>query len=195
MNDLETVGNAQISTSVKKYGSGSIYFDGTGDWLATPARPSLAFGIAPFTLEAWVYPTTLFGTKPILESRSSAGSSAGYAWLVNSSGYLNVYTNGAFLGASSSALTANVWTHVALVRTGTGTNQTTYYINGVASGTITMSGNFTDAITLETKVGGSTSSGEVWVGYMDDLRITNGYARYTGNFTPPTAAFSNTGPT
>ena len=195
MNDLETVGNAQISTSVVKYGTGSIYLDGTGDWLATPANPSLAFGTAPFTLEAWVYPTTLSGTKPILESRTSASSPAGYAWLVNSSGYLNVYTNGGFLGASSSALTANVWTHVALVRTGTGTNQATYYINGTAAGTITMSGNFTDALTVETKVGGSTSSGEVWIGYIDDLRITKGYARYTTTFTPPTVAFPNTGPT
>jgi hypothetical protein len=146
-------------------------------------------------LEAWVYPTTLSGTKPILESRSAASSAAGYAWLVNSSGFLNVFTNNGFLGASSSALTANVWTHVALVRTGTGTNQTTYYINGVASGTITMSGNFTDALTSETKVGGSTSAGEVWVGYIDDLRITNGVARYTAAFTPPTVAFSDIGPT
>jgi hypothetical protein len=32
-NNLETVGNAQIDTSVKKYGTGSMEFDGTGDYL------------------------------------------------------------------------------------------------------------------------------------------------------------------
>jgi hypothetical protein len=44
MNDLETVGNAQISTSVKKYGTGSMYFDGTGDWLSVPKCQTLEFG-------------------------------------------------------------------------------------------------------------------------------------------------------
>ena len=164
-----------------------MYFDGTGDWLSSPPAVNLSYSSGNFTIEAWVYPTTLSGTKPIVESRSSAASTTGYAWLVNSSGYLNVYVNG-FLGQSSSALTANVWTYVALVRTGTGTNQTTYYINGIASGTITMSGNITDPISYETKIGGSTSAGEVWVGYIDDLRITKGYARYTTNFTAPTSA-------
>ena len=187
-NDLETVGNAQISTTQSKFGGSSMYFDGTGDWLAAPASPTMALGGGQFTIEAWVYPTTLAGTKPIIECRTSASSTAGYAFLVDSSGNLAVYVNG-FLGASTTALSANAWTHVALVRTGTGSNQTTYYINGVASGTITMSGNFTDAISTVTRVGGSTTASEVWVGYINDLRVTRGYARYTANFTAPTAAF------
>ena len=189
-NDLETVGNAQISTSVKKFGTGSIYLDGD-DSLVLPANPALALDGGAFTIEAWVYPTTLSGTKPIIECRTSGSSSAGYAFLVNSSGNLNVYTAGSFLGASSTALSANTWTHVALVRTGTGGNQTTYYINGTASGSITMSGNFTDAYTTITRIGASTTAGEFWPGYIDELRVTKGVARYTSSFTPPTAAFPN----
>ena len=194
MNDLETVGNAQISTSVKKYGTGSMYFDGSGDYLASPPTPNLTYGTGNFTIEAWVYLTTTGTIRPIVECRSGGGSTAGYAFLVDENNYLNVYSNG-FKGTSSSTITGSSWTHVALVRAGTGTNQTTYYINGTASGTITLSGNLTDANTNQTIVGNSLSSGGQFNGYIDDLRITNGYARYTSTFTPPTAAFPDIGPT
>jgi hypothetical protein len=183
-NDLETVGNAQISTSVKKFGTGSIYVPSSGEALYIRPNPSLAFGNGAFTMEAWVYPTTLAGANSIYECRASGSSSSGFSFLV-SSGNLVVYTAGAYLAASSTAISANTWTHIALVRSGIGSNQTTYYINGTASGTITMSGNFTDANSITTKIG------EFWPGYIDDLRITKGVARYTANFTPPTAAFPN----
>jgi len=193
MNDLETVGNAQISTSVKKYGTGSISFDGSGDYLASPPTPNLTYGTGNFTIEAWVYLTSTGTIRPIVECRSGGGSTAGYAFLVDENNYLNVFSNG-FKGTSSSTITGSSWTHVALVRTGTGTNQTTYYINGTASGTITLSGNLTDANTNQTIVGNSLSSGGQFNGYIDDLRITKGYARYTANFTAPTSALSDTGP-
>lgn len=183
---VETVSGARASTTTAKYGDTSIFFNGSTDSLVMPASPLLAYGTENFTIEAWVYPTTLSGTKPIIESRSSGASATGYAFLVNSSGQLNVYLSNGFLGASTTALQANVWSHVALVRTGTGSNQTRYFINGVAAGTITMSNNLTDAIANITRVGASTSAGELWPGYISDLRITRGHARYTANFTPPT---------
>lgn len=174
--------------SFSPYGSvWSNYFDNTGDYLSIAANAALSFGTGAFTLEAWVYNTTGWSTDPIFESRSSGGSSGGYAFLVNSSGYLNVYQAGSFLGNSTTALATNTWYHVALVRSGTGTNQTTYYINGVASGTITLSANLTDGSSNETKIGGSTTAGENWGGYISNARIVKGTAVYTSNFTPPTA--------
>ena len=62
MNDLETVGNAQISTSVKKYGTGSMYFDGTGDWLVGVVNPNLGFSSGNFTIEGWAYVTSIGAT-------------------------------------------------------------------------------------------------------------------------------------
>lgn len=173
--------------SFSPYGSvWSNYFDNTGDYLSIPANAAMSFGTGAFTLEAWVYNTTGWSTDPIFESRSSGGSSGGYAFLVNSSGYLDVYQSGAFLGTSTTALATNTWYHVALVRSGTGTNQTTYYINGVAAGTITLSANLTDGASNETKIGGSTTAGENWGGYISNARIVKGTAVYTSNFTPST---------
>jgi len=53
-NDLETVGNAQISTAQSKWGGSSISFDGTGDWLLIPDQPPQRIGTGNFTIEMWV---------------------------------------------------------------------------------------------------------------------------------------------
>lgn len=178
-----------ISTATSGYSSsiygGSAYFDNSEDYLTAPASAALSLGTGNFTLEAWVYNVSGFSTDPIFECRSSSSSATGYAFAATTGGYLNVYTNGAFAGQSSTVLTTGTWNHVALVRTGTGANQTTYYINGVASGTITLAGNFTDASSAVTTIGGSTSAGENWGGYISDARIIKGTALYTNNFIPP----------
>lgn len=166
---------------------GSAYFDNNGDYLSVPASSNLSFGLNNFTIEAWVYGSGSFSTDPICESRASNLSTGGYAFLVTSSGNLNVYTAGGFVGASTGTISPGSWNHVALVRSGVGVNQTTYYINGVASGTITLSSTLTDPATNETKIGGSTTVGENWGGFISNLRIVNGTAVYTSSFTPPTS--------
>jgi hypothetical protein len=174
----------QVTTALDTTYLGSGYFDGTGDYLSVPANTALALGTGNFTLEAWVYATTAFTTNPFFESRSSAASATGYALLVNS-GNVKLYTNSGFAGTSTATLAINSWNHVALVRSGTGANQTTFYINGVASGSFTFAGNLTDATTNETKIGASTSGGELWFGYISNARIVKGTAFYTANFAPP----------
>lgn len=182
-NDLETVGNAQISTSVKKYGTGSLAFDGTGDWLLVPDNTNLQLGSGSFTVEGWVN-LALLGSARGLVSKGT--STTGWSLSVNSLNQV-VFTDATTAITTTTALMANTWYHVAVVRSGTGTNQTVIYIDGVSSATGTSASNFNQTSVMY--VGADRTGGSALNGYLDDLRITKGYARYTSTFTPPTAAF------
>lgn len=195
MNDLETVGNAQISTSVVKYGTGSMYFDGSGDWLLGQVSQNLSFGTGDFTIEGWGYVTSIDGTYRCIISIGAP------VQIYARSGTIEVYFNDtddqstyivSNMTGPASSVSANTWFHFAVVRNGT---TFTAYVNGVA-GTPTTGVSAQVALSAYPFALGiyTPSSSYPFTGYIDDLRITKGYARYTANFTPPTAAFSNTGP-
>jgi hypothetical protein len=186
MNDLETVGNAQISTSVKKYGTGSMAFDGSGDWLNAISSPNYGYGTGDFTIEFWSYPTSASGVQVFLDQRTGAATSA-VPTVYTSSGTIYYYVSGNNR-ITGSSLSLNQWSHIAICRSGTSTK---LFINGTQSGST-----FTDTTTYlnaPVRIGdGNDGAGPYpYSGYIDDFRITKGYARYTSNFTPPTAAFPN----
>jgi len=186
MNNLETVGNAQISTSVKKYGTGSLAFDGSGDNLRFPKLGILGFGTGNFTVECWLYPNAnQVSYSQILYKGADDTFNFGF---MPGTTTLHFYSLG-FIITTTTALTIGAWSHVALVRSGT---TLTIYINGTSAGSATWANDVVDNFG---SIGFSPAvSGYYYDGYMDDFRITKGYARYTANFTPPTVAFSDTGP-
>jgi hypothetical protein len=187
MNDLETVGNAQISTSVVKYGTGSLAFDGTGDRLDGPATVNMAFGTGDYTIEFWCYPSNT-GYGCFIDTRSANPSTNGVS-IFNNGTTLEIYASGLILSASG-AFTLNTWQFFALTRSGTSLKA---FVNGTQVGsTVTNSDNQTAG---RVKIGDNVENLYPLNGYIDDLRITTGYARYTTNFTPPGSAFPNIGPT
>lgn len=192
MNDLETVGNAQISTSVKKYGTGSLAFDETGDYITVPPSPNMSLGTGDFTIECWAR----FAANPV-------GNGQGLYQLAN--GYLNNTIRGPACGVETSTgnwtiyygttyttaaivPTTGVWYHTAFVRS-SGTSK--LYIDGTSIISVADTTNYTDQYFT---IGGYYDTAFLLNGYIDDLRITKGYARYTSTFTPPTKALSDTGP-
>jgi hypothetical protein len=185
MSNFVTVGSAQISTSIYKYGTGSIYFDGTGDWLVPTNL--LPLGGGDFTVEMWLYPNATYsGTYAgILDSRTSADGAGlvyfGYTGTANQIGWKDNTTN-----VVTGTVTVSTWNHVAIVRS---SGTMTMYINGTSTSSAANSTNYTVAFRLI----GSSFDPFSLNGYIDELRITRGYARYTSNFTAPTSIFPSTG--
>ncbi len=185
-NNLETVGNAQIDTGTKKYGTGSMEFDGTGDYLIPngATTDSFAFGSGDFTIEFWVYLNNVSGTKVIYEGRPAGGSGA-TPTIYMSSASIRYFANGADR-ITGGNLSATTWYHIAVSRSGTSTK---LFIDGTQSGsTYTDSTTYTNS-TNRPLIGVGEDLGNGFNGYIDDLRITKGVARYTANFTAPTKAF------
>lgn len=192
LNNLETVANAQISTSVFKYGTGALKFNGTTDYLVTPAKTALNLGTADFTIEMWVNPAAIssFG---ILFSFETVNQYLALAQGTGSVFGLTAYDGANLVNSTASVTPINQWTHIAFVRV----SGTLYlYIGGVASGSGTFTGSFGSS-TNKSYTGFSSSYPTLYFynGYIDDLRVTKGIARYTTTFTPPTAAFPNQAPT
>ena len=166
-------------------------FDGTGDYLFSPNTPLVPFGTGDFTIEVWIYPTKISTTNGIAivsnRTDNTANTTFGCLWSNSNGIYLHTYST-AILNSAVQP-TINVWQHVAYVRS-SGTLK--IYLNGSQIGSSTS---FTADISSQVgwyvgKDGTHSASGaETFQGYMQDFRITRGYARYTSNFTPPTSQF------
>jgi hypothetical protein len=177
----------------------SMYFDGTGDALPIPYNPVLNLGAGNFTIEFWSYVNATPTAEGYFFSIGPAGSGAanrGLRLAVHNGTTAGIYFNALGIGSETllgSFPTAGVWNHIAFVRNGT---TVTGYVNGIALGTTFNAGTstITDiSVGDYSFVGGLNSSGSTprlfFNGYIDELRLTKGIARYTANFSAPTAAF------
>jgi hypothetical protein len=188
MNNLETVGDTKISTAQSKFGSSSIYFDGTGDCLLAPSSPNFDFGTGNFTIEMWINFANVTSTWQAIISRAYIITGGWRLYKNDANNQLRWYNSGTpLISTTGSTLSSNTWGHVAVVRNN---GTTTIYIDGVNRGSAADSTNYNPGnYAVEIGKGVVTSEYPV-TGYIDDLRITKGYARYNGNFTPPASALS-----
>jgi hypothetical protein len=171
---VTAVGNAQISTAQSKFGGSSIAFDGVGDAVSITPLPSFNFGTSSFTIEFWIYPIAWTGFPAFILFISGAVNIDVVTTTLRAT-----VTGGPGLNATAPSF--NSWSHIAVVRNG---NNFALYINGssVASATSSV------ALVQPSQVTLNRSGFESQI-YLDEVRITNGIARYTANFTPPTAPF------
>lgn len=193
-NNLETVGNAQVSTSVTKFGTGSMSFDGNGDLLYKPADVNFDLGTT-YTIELWVYPiSSTSGFKSLfnIEAANVTQFAALHLGFNDGAAYFEVRptTSGAITSITGGTVVADTWQHLAIsVNAGTGR----LYLNGVQVGSTTT------IPLMQTRVhvgiggngNGFNPSVNTLNGYIDDLRVTKGVARYTSNFTPPSGPYPN----
>jgi hypothetical protein len=171
------MGTAQVA-SFSKHGSGSIYMNGTTDYVKMSMVPTLLNTTSnDFTWEAWIYPT-----------RSNVAQycwSSSFQLLLNATTLVPTATNTYSSICSGPALTLNAWNHVAIVRSG---SMMRVYTNGVGGTANNAVGSMT--INTTNNVGTSWLATGFFQGYMDDIRFTKDQVRYTGNFTPPDYALT-----
>ena len=177
-------GNANLGSFSPFGSSWSNYFDGTGDYLQTPSS-TFSLGTV-FTIEAWVYPTTSPTNAIVFSSTTSGELSLGY---YSNSGFGVSATGVSWLLYSGTMPVVGAWNHIAVVRAGLGTNQTSIYINGtrVVNGTISNAFTGSGAWRVGFDGGGGGSS---WTGYISNLRVVAGtdlYGYTNTTITPPTA--------
>lgn len=189
---LAASGDAQISTAQSKFGGNALLLDGTGDYLSTPDSPDWAFGSGDFTLECWAYFTNVAVSTQTLIAQFS-GSPGQYSWILRwDVGFLKLYysPDGTTLPANLAwawTPVVNTWYHIAVVRTG---NNVLAFINGGQIGTAQpISGALFDS-NATLAIGASSSGSWNFYGYLDEIRISKGIARWTANFTPPTTPYS-----
>jgi hypothetical protein len=192
---VPALGNAAISTSEKKYGAGSVYFDGTGDYITVPDSTDWTFGSNPFTIEFYVRPQS-FSSKQCISNKDTAwfifvdDDNKFHAWFSASSVW-------SIKLASSNTYSAESWHHVALVRNGSSWKM---YIDGVEEASATSAAASNPGPGQAWNIGGDSGgpangtptstgpAGQEFNGYIDDFRLTKGVARYTANFAVPTSA-------
>lgn len=186
---ITPVGNAQIDTAQSKFGGASLLLDGTGDYLSLAYSEDFDFA-ADFTVECWV---RLAGTAQsggfdptFFSGTTAAGGTHEWYFQYNTATSRVEFgtTSAGTIASSAGALSTNTWYHLAVVRSGTtvkvyveGTGGT----GGTNSSTYTSDGLF---------IGAFRSTGGYVNGHIDEVRITKGTARYTGDFTPSASAFT-----
>ena len=172
------VGNPVISTAVSKYGGSSGLFT-AGTQLRVSASTSLQLP-ADFTIEVWVYP---FSSADMIIGTSLGGNVQIFRLNERGIGNLSVYINAQIFLSVAAGIAVNVWQHLAISRQGANTR---LFVNGIQKGNTntTWTGNFSMEV-LGAFLFNGNNFGNNYAGYMDDVRITKGLARYTSNFTPP----------
>jgi hypothetical protein len=190
-----SVVNAPFSSFYTSNGQ-SILLNGSTDYIYVPARQTLVFNTGSFTIECWAIPTYVGNTMTLLDwwiAGSGSYTTGQWQLQTDSSNRLSFnYATGPSTFATVTAtygLSLASWQHIAVVRNST---NVTMYINGVAVGVGTNSVT-TIGVNAAGSIGRQTNSNNnFWQGCVYDIRITNGIARYTSNFTPPSTSLPGT---
>jgi len=151
----------------------NLEFDGVNDYvdMGDPPGGELDFGVTDFTCEAWVNTTD---ATIDYWYRRIFGKGFGFSCYIFTDGTIRVYYNSVSSSSTTAMIATGVWTHVAVVRTGSNIK---IYINGIldldetkaAWGGDLSSG---DDFRIGNLIAGAETHGH-WHGYIDEVRIWN----------------------
>ena len=196
-NDMTNVssGVSNLSTTGPYNSTQNVLdFDGTsGDYLTILYNSSFSFGSDNFTIEMWMKRAAQNGRTWLMGQCNSGAND--YTWIeINEDNTIEFQDVNIGVFTSTGTITNDGnWHHVALVRNG---STFTWFIDGTSSGTTTSASSLNNNTTNNFSIGRlgeySGAGGTNYNGQLADIRITRGIAHYTGSFTPPTSALTNT---
>jgi len=193
---VTAVGTAQIDTAQKVFGTGSGLFDGNSDYLTLVDSDDWYFGSGDFTVDSRVNMSALPGldssfyivgqTDTATDQRSwqiyvytTSGGGHGWAFARSSNGEGGTTTTSTF---ADNTITTDTWYHIAVVRSG---NDLEFFRGGTQIGSTVDLTDFTfHNSTVTLVIGSAYGGGAYFNGWIDELRISKGIARWTSDFTP-----------
>ena len=177
-------GNAKISTTQYKFGNSSLYLDGVDNFLNIASQPDFNFDNVDFTIEFWMYRVGNPGTLQILVDMRSIAVQESPTIYLDASNQISYVVHGETVIVGS-IIPETTWTHIALAKSG---SLVKLFVNGTQSGTTyTDPHNYVQSpVRIGTRFDGTLG----FNGYIDDVRICKGIAKYTTTFPVPTAALT-----
>ena len=187
-------GTVTVSTAQKKFGNSSLYFSGrtadggSNSYLSFAANSDFGFGTGNWTVETWFYKTTPLASLDVLfDNRVGLGGAGGYVSgvaLYIQAGVVKTGNNAERLAGATIA--TGVWNHLMISRSG---NNIYLGVNG----TVVSAAFSTTLHSAPQLYVGNSVVNEYAGGYIDDYRVTKGFARYTANYTVPAGPNTLTG--
>lgn len=185
--------HAQQKVAAFKFGSASLYCDGTDDYIDRDDYSDLTLSSGNFTVECWIKRGRTSTLERITGQMAAGGQttsvSFGFRFNADDTILFNVGNGGSLIFTSTVTEVSDTnWHHLAMVRNG---NTVTMYIDGTAdANTLNVTGITINDSATKLAIGriGEFADG-YFQGYVDEYRISKGVARYTGNFTPSTTGF------
>jgi hypothetical protein len=181
-------GNSKIHTTQYKFGGASGMFDGSSDYISTPYSTDFDFGNGDFTIDLWAYFTNPRKGYEMIASHRLNGGTNGWVFYIENNSALQFIADADGGGGWDFVIPtgfypeANTWTHLAAVRHG---NDWNVYVNGISVAHIVNGGTIMD-LNVPLYIGSDPTYGTNYnfEGYLDELRISKGVARWTSDFTP-----------
>jgi hypothetical protein len=193
-------GNSQLDTSQFEFGTAACKFDGQANgFISTPDSTDWHFGSGDFTVDMWVrfnafsnVESTDFYTLMWMESSNAVANSIILDVKKTAQQLRFIVAQGGtdtIIKAETWNPSTGTWYHLAFVRSG-GSLYT--FVNGTQLGTPTAISGAIDTSATLLVLGCRDNIGvfdRELNGWIDEFRVSN-MARWTANFTPPTAAYT-----
>lgn len=175
--------NVTYSTSVKKFGTHSAYFNGSTANLSIPDNADFDFSGGIWSVDFWIKSAVAAGY--LYYHQTDANNYMAIS--IDSSSNINLKIVAAsstvITLTSSTSLTVN-WSHISVVENG---NNYYIFINGQLTAYTSdtdRAANYTGTV----YIGSDASSGNWFTGYVDEYRVSNS-ARWVASFSPPSDAY------